>query len=81
VFAGRGSCPPRSVCTSGNMQVAAKLASVFPAVETAAIAEALRKAGGDTQLAAEVLLPQLDAEALLSVAPGPRQVVKARPRL
>ena len=67
MFAGRGSCPPRSVCTSGNMQMAAKLASVFPAVETAAIAEALRKAGGDTQLAAEALLRAMK--------------VKARPRL
>ena len=49
------------------MQMATKLATVFPAVETAAIAEALRKAGGDTQLAAEALLRAMK--------------VKARPRL
>ena len=43
-------------CTSGDLQALAKLASIFPALAPAAIAEALGKAGGDTQLAAQALL-------------------------
>ncbi len=58
-------------CTFGEVQVAAKLASIFPALSRLEIAEALGMAGGDLHLAAEALGMaggdlHLAAEALLS---------------
>ena len=55
-FGDAGLMPSRAPRISADGQVAAKLATIFPALAPVAIAEALQKAGGDMHLAAEAML-------------------------